>query len=521
MEKIRAREAERTKLIQSLSYLNVPQALQMFWAVNMLQSENPPADIARYLTFPASAAGAPMGSPNHALKWEIENVILLMLANPTSGLKSAHPSEFRKFDTVCKILNQYKTAKIAEERILISDRTVLEEMPRMALEQFIWQREFFHSQRMHLYYFIYGQGSCAAYFEQKYGLPIDQFALNCVGLYSHAQTTGWHLKPRLPEEDIGLRWDSMDLTIDLISKELFTLRELTRERIDTLTAANKSNLAYLPSTLRQFPIVSSVAVGKKFISPFPQLIIFRATSGLYFDLCDGPKTMMDEARERFEQYGKMLIEARCPRFKVSREQLFGTRKRPLKTPDLLVQDGDKISVVFECKATKLTFQAQYAENQYEAASGAYNQIAKGMSQLWRFFARARNGTYTHIPVAPDAVGVVLTLDSWFALTRQHLPAIRAKAVELCADEPDMLPEDMRDIVFCSIDDLDDLLAVSDEDQTLEVLRKALLPQYEGWELANIRRPAWEEPLERKAYPFHVAEVLPLWDEVGGERRQRD
>jgi hypothetical protein len=84
-----------------------------------------------------------------------------------------------------------------------SDRTVLEEMPRMALEQFIWLREFFHSQRMHLYYFIYGQGSCAAYFEQKYGLPIDQFALNCVALYSYAQTTGWHLRPRLPEPAAG------------------------------------------------------------------------------------------------------------------------------------------------------------------------------------------------------------------------------------------------------------------------------------------------------------------------------
>jgi len=96
-----------------------------------------------------------------------------------------------------------------------------------------------------------------------------------------------------------------------------------------------------------------------------------------------------------------------------------------------------------------------------------------MSQLWRFFARARNGTYTNMPVAPDAVGVVLTLDSWFALIKQHLPAIRAKAVELCAGEPDMRPGDMRDIVFCSIDDLDDLLAGSDENQTLAVLRKAL------------------------------------------------
>ncbi|MER8369031.1 hypothetical protein [Mesorhizobium sp. M1378] len=517
-KKTEAREAERAKLIQALSYLNVPQALEMFWAVNMLQSDKPPANISRYLTYPASAAGAEIGTPNFALKWEMENVILLMLANATHGKKMVHPAEFRKFETACKIINQYKTAKIAENDVLVNPDTVVAEMARYQMEQFLWQREFFHSQRMHLYYFIYGQGECAAYFKQKYGIGIDEFALNCVGLYTHSQTVPWHGRPRLPDKGIALRQDSLDRTVDLISKELFGLRELTRERIDTLTAHNKSNLAYLPSTLRQFPMISSVAMENQFIAPFPQLIIFRATSGLYFDLCDGPKKILEEANDRFEQYGKMLIEARCPRFKVMREQPFGTKKRPLKTPDLLVQDGGQITIVFECKATKLTFQAQYAENQYEVAAGAYDQIAKGMSQLWRFFARARNGTYANIPVAPDAVGVVLTLESWFALTRQHLPVIRAKAEELCADEPNILPEDRRDIVFCSIDDLDDVLAVSDEDQFMQTLRKSSLSEHDGWQLASIRNPSWEPPLERKAYPFHVGEIIPLWDEVSGSRR---
>lgn len=72
---------------------------------------------------------------------------------------------------------------------------------------------------------------------------------------------------------------------------------------------------------------------------------------------------------------------------------------------------------------------------------------------------------------------------------------------------------MRNIVFCSIEELDDVLATSTEDEFLDTLRKSRLPEYIGWELPNIRNHLIGEKLDRRPYPFKIEEVIPLWKEI--------
>lgn len=506
----RRRAKARGQLLETLSYLDDAQALQLLWAVNALQSSNRP-NLEKYLNYPSEAEAAKIGDKYFVLKWELENLILLLLSTPKRKAKQVIPSRYMEFNTVATLANLYKSAEEAESEVLITDANIIAEMQRYAHKQFFWQREIFQSERMYRYYYVYGQGKCADFFKEKYGLSIEEFAVTCVALYSQAQKFGWQVRPNLKGID-KLRPEIIDLTLSMVSKELQNMRKETKSRIDEVADKSQSKLTYLPSTLRHFPIISSANHNNQIIAPLPQLIIFRATSGLYYDLACGPQTLLEEASDRFERYGKKLIEARCPRFHVLREQEFGPRKARLKTPDLLVRDEGKIKVVCECKATKLTFIAQFSDNQYAEAPKAFDQIAKGMSQLWKFFSRARRGLYTAEKVAPDAHGVILTMDSWFQLEATQLPELRKKAEALVAGEPDILPEDMRDIVFCSIEELDDVLATSSEDEFLDTLRKSLLPEHHGWQLPSVRNPAWEKELKRNPYPFKIEEVLPLWAE---------
>ncbi|TIN90681.1 MAG: hypothetical protein E5Y06_31380 [Mesorhizobium sp.] len=498
----------RNELLNVLSQCSDVQTLQLLWAVNVLQSDMPP-NLSRYLKYPPSAAKAKIGDKAFALKWEIESLLLLMLSTPKTT-PNVIPARYFEFDMACILMNLFKKAEEAENKIRVIDVT---EMQRYAHRQFLWQRNFLQNERLYRYYYVYGQGECAAYFKEKNGLSVEEFAIACVGLFLWAHGNAWEHVPHLGEFKM-LRQEIIHLALKIISRDLVDLRNDTAQRIHNAASKSSSKLSYLPSSLRQYPVISSSANGGRIIAPLPQLIMLRATSGLYYDLVEGPQALTADANDRFEQYCKKLIEARCPRFVVSREKPFGPKKAKLWTPDLLLSDGPEIKVVFECKATKLTYEAQYADNQYAEATKAFDQIAKGMSQLWKFFSRARQGTYAEDKVRSDAIGVILTMDNWFHLEGTQLPAIRKKAEELVADEPGVLLQDMRDVIFCSIEELDDVLAVSDEDEFLDTLRRQLLPQHRGWQLPSVRNPGWEKVLERKGYPFEISEVIPLWDELG-------
>ena len=72
----------------------------------------------------------------------------------------------------------------------------------------------------------------------------------------------------------------------------------------------------------------------------------------------------------------------------------------------------------ECKATKLTFPAQFADDPIAEAKIGYDEIAKGVFQLWRYFSHARRGIVSTDAVRADAYGMVLTLDTWLVMSRE-------------------------------------------------------------------------------------------------------
>lgn len=505
---LRKHKSTRERLLRNLSNVNDFGTLKILWAVNALQSDNPP-DVRPFLAYPDSAAGARLGNNQFMPKWELENLLLLLLSTPKTLSNRVAPEEtYQKFDTARMLINLLKAAEAAEETRLIDNSNILNFMQKLGHKQFAWQRGFFSIERMYRYYYVYGQGNCASYFEAQHGLTMDEFAMSCLALHVQTFRVPWN-KPPDASALKPMRPEAIGLTLDLISKELTDQRSEAQARIHELTQNSEWRVSYLPSTLRFHPIISS-SLMDRYIAPLPQLIMFRATSGLYYDLVSGPQSLIAEATDRFEAYGKKLIEARCPRFSVMRESEYGPKLTRARTPDLLLKDEGTIKVVFECKATKLTFAAQYADDPLAQAPKGFSQIAKGMSQLWKFFSRARRRIYSDETVAPDAYGVILTMDSWFHLEDNQLPALRAEAEALLVDEPDMLPEDKRDVIFCSIGELDDLLAVSTEDEVLETLAKTRLPEFRAWQLTTIRNPGYALTLPARKFPFKVGEVIPLW-----------
>ena len=211
----------------------------------------------------------------------------------------------------------------------------------------------------------------------------------------------------------------LELTDDLMKRALPLLlvsadraREETRKITDDVNAKHGGPIptAFLPSIFRQYPLVCLNDQASEFIAPIPEMLLMRVTSGLYYDLIPGGQPLLNEANDRFEEYCASYIESLMKRFKVSRAYRYEPKKgAPVDTPDLLVKDGGKVILAAECKATKLTYLAQFAEDPFEAEKKQYLQIANGVFQLWRFFSHVRRGLLEEA-VDADASAMVLTLE---------------------------------------------------------------------------------------------------------------
>ncbi|WP_167549730.1 hypothetical protein [Ensifer aridi] len=66
----------------------------------------------------------------------------------------------------------------------------------------------------------------------------------------------------------------------------------------------------------------------------------------------------------------------------------------------------------------------------------------------------------------------------------------------------------RSVVFCPIEELDEVLTASNADEFLQTLRKCQLCEFEGWPFNNIREPPDSDRLERRPYPFAIDGALP-------------
>ncbi|MER8734716.1 hypothetical protein NKH28_34075 [Mesorhizobium sp. M1227] len=312
---------------------------------------------------------------------------------------------------------------------------------------------------------------------------------------------------------LGISSDAVEKSLKLLSADIWSARHESRQLLSKFEASARSILPviYQPSHLRIKPIIRrDLGLRQQYIAPLPALIILRATVGLYYDLQGGGTTITNEATKRFEDYARRSISAHCPGFECAPAVKYRYKKNPVETPDILLMQAGRIVAVFECKATKLTFEAQYADDPVESANDGYAQIAKAIFQLWRFFSHVRRGIIK-FDIDADAPAVVLTMDAWTQMSRPLRDRLITEARKISYEkEPDMTDEDRRHPIFCPIRELDVMLTLSNEEQLLAAFRAGCEPYYQGWSIAQVRADAVPTLKGTKKYAFDPSELLPWW-----------
>jgi len=183
----------------------------------------------------------------------------------------------------------------------------------------------------------------------------------------------------------------------------------------------------------------------------------------------------------------------------------------VEAPDVLVHHDGRLDIIVECKATRLTFQAQFAEDPFDAAERQYEQIAKGIFQLWRYFSHLRRGIAPGTPKESGVAAVVLTLDSWLMVSEEIHANVFERARELAASNSGICEEDHKPVLICPVHDFERVLMSCESAELSEILRTASEARFNGWFLSSVVDELGRRREETSSYPFSPGELLPWWD----------
>jgi hypothetical protein len=514
----------RRQLRKLFSRTSDEQFLQMIWAIDALR-DGRPNDAARVFSFPRSALEQSMASQYRVHQWELETLVIQLMLQVGETPKVGGPVfDCSKFESLANLVNRLRRLEDVESAVYLRSTgatfDVFDELHRIAQRTFHWQRGYFNLPQFYRFAFIYAQGKCGEYFQDRYRIPITE--LNFVGsvLYTHSLKLPW-LNRGIVVPELGLTEDLMKKALPLLLLTVGEAREETRKIVDFMNEKHGRPLptAFQPSILRRFPLVCIKEDSQQFVAPIPEIILMRVTSGLYYDVAPGGQSLLNEANDRFEQYSGDYIDALMARFDVRRAYRYEPKKgTPFDTPDVLVRDGGRLALVIECKATKLNYLAQFAEDPFEAERKQYQQIANGVLQLWRFFSHVRRGLIEE-PVDADTAAMVLTLDSFMTLNKKLKAKVIKQADALADKEEDITAEDRRHVIFCPIQGLEEIVSVTTEDRFLKALKAAGEKRYDGWEFRELSRDALkdDEKIEQKKFPFELDGLLPWWKRLGEVR----
>ena len=130
----------------------------------------------------------------------------------------------------------------------------------------------------------------------------------------------------------------------------------------------------------------------------------------------------------------------------------------------------------------------------------------------RYFSHARRKLISE-DIAPEAYGMIVTLDTFLAFKGPLQKKVLELASAIAADDPDIIDEDKRHVMFCAIQDLEAIFVRATPDSLLNALKESR-GGFTDWGLREIHRDTTKgQNLPRRAYPFDMGTVFPWWTRI--------
>ena len=503
----------RGKLTDLLAIADDEAFFILVWATFAIQSGR--SEKARpMLLFPPEAATSDIASKFAVHPWKLETMLNEVLTTPKLKLMPGRPNrrlDCRQFGAIARVTNALTGLENAEDGLTLKRIDVIREMHRLTQRQFEWQRGFLSYPQLYRAGFIYGGNLTRAFFADANGFTIEDFSLTCFalrGMFMDKPIVG----RRGGLDAIGISEETLDAIFALISIPHASARKRALE-----LRSSGGHTAYKRSLFREYPCVAFGTARERVHSPLPDLLTLRGTSGLFYDVIKGSDNVKNEISRRFETYCQELLGHMLPSHVVKGSYKYPLRKNRIDTPDVLVYEGGMISLIVECKATRMSYEARFSEDPLGDARRGYEETANGVFQIWRFVSHHRRGLLGQERLRNDVKGIVLTLDTWLSMAHPMQADVLVLARTMsAAKDPDIIAADQIPVIFCPVDEFEYTLSVATEASFFQSVNAATEERFQGWQLSGVHDEIAPEASARNDYPFkdRVAEVFPWWNRFG-------
>ncbi|WP_163266431.1 hypothetical protein [Chelativorans alearense] len=501
------RDRARKKLAKMLSMAFPDEFLTMIWAGAAIKYGHVDKGLAQFQIAPPELIEG-LKKPAALNFWTLETLVNEYLTTPTRlNSQRVHVLNCKDLNNLGGLHNRIMELENADDSIFLSQNHVLSGMARIAQRQFSWQRDNWNRTSLFRSTMLFHFPEAEEHFRAKHGISMGDFSRVGLLAYSHLKAYP-AIALNVDAKPVGLSDETRDAAFTILSETVLS----ARKEATSMRAAHPY-VAYKPSRLREKPCLISKD-GRRIFAPIPELVMERYTRGLYYDLVDGGGRLNDKLGKNFENYCVTLLRGSLERITVHPETIY--KKGQQRTPDIRLMCGEEVRVVIECKAKKAPFLAKFGEMDAVLKSAGLDELANGVMQIWRYFADARCGDIQDAgPTHENALGMVLTLDSWADMSREMREEIMRRARVRAAEKlPHAIDEDFRAVLIKYVDDLEIVLDTCTDDSFLSALDKGAADDLADWHLSSLHDQVPGRSAVEKPFPFQAEwpEVMSWWED---------
>ncbi len=513
-------ERSRSVLRDILRWVPSEDFIQMVWAVDLLQGDEPNVAKRFFDNLPDQAINAKIGDKHFAYKWLLEDLINeLLVARPASRRNLPHRVlNCRNYDGFAHAYNALHEIQDSEQILNVARQdNILAEMARIGHRQFSWQQPALNIPNFYRAAALYGDGELSRIYSEERGITPSNMMMLGLGVWAQLGTNPMFSPKSMILPEVGLTTEVVEAGLRLLTAPLAEQRRRAAE----LRGLGRDRI-YRPSALRSYPCISFGSAGERIMAPLRELVLTRCTEGLYYDLVGISDNVRRELGRAFEEYAVKFISAIMDR-PVTGNLEYRFKGNKIHSPDILVGRPQEIGMVIECKATRMTFDARFATDRRVAGRRGFDELSKAVRQIWRFVSHVRQGLVPEHQAKDDVFGLVLTVDPWLRMTVGEHEAIFDHARQWCAqNEPEIGAADQCPVGFTHIEDFERMALQTDANGVTTTCRLGSDPNYIGWGFNDLRGRATAPAIERE-YPFRneMGLMLPWWDTIDEVKRRRE
>lgn len=507
------KEITLTKLKKTLSQTQTLALFRSIWEIDRIQSAGnyesdffKDADEDIYTTDPKNRC--------FLYKWNLEQILNCSLFNhqEPSNLIIQRKLELQTWAGLAQIYNDYFNFINADCEEFLESNDVTKSLKFTGYQQLPWQNGLTGINSFYRSAYLCDGSSIERHFLETIGVTPKSYISNIFLLFSHFSYQ-YSLQIPCDLSVVNGNQKEFQQTLLNLSQPLNTLRDEAKNlRLKNLTNESEAYNEFSKSVFRKFPIVR--LDDSTFVCPLPELIIFRLTEGLHFDLEKSKGDVRNQIGKRLEDFCFDLSTALFSKFQVSREFEYKRKKETVKSPDIFLIDDDRASVIIECKATSLDHDSKFNLNNANNLPIRSDELIKGIQQIWQYRDDMINCILENEQPSEKIYGVILTLDSWIALNPDLFTELLSQAHKI-ADEKGISKDSRIPIIIMSVLEFETILLHLDEKNFTDLLDLVNDQEFLGWSIDSIFRERFTSKKICKEYSVDefLSKYIDWWGSI--------